>query len=606
MLQQSDLTRKDVESIDEERKIDLTNGVQLKLLHKAFKLNQAFINFFLTHCVFPKDTRQFPQSIVASACHLVSRGARGFSGTKDGHLLQPLTVKQLLENGDDELESTDGKMLSLLQQRCEGRKVSKLTPEGRGLDATALAVLQKVREEKCEALIDAEGLMAGICNQTVAERLSHILEAQGREGTREGICLRGVLFFSEVTKGWMVRHLDNGFACERHQSDLGDRECFAFFDQERCRGADLRLHPRARAVLTLGLRLRKEDLMQSAMRMRQLEWGQRIVLVAPPNVFAQGTPGALKALKGVKTPKDDDEDDEESFEEDDIPRGRGNGKGRLKKRPPESESENEDEKEEEPVRRRRKSARTGEKKKGEKEEEEGRDKEKKGKEEGRKERKEKKEKEEGGNKEKASQEEKREKGGAARNTGFERKLVKAFRTFAAKYDKRIKALKDGAEKGRKKGKAGDGEQKENETDASIDKVPLDRLCLLVGFVNRITLGDMTDEGPSYLWYWAAVICGLQSFDTVDKTPDELYERFWLRAGDLYSKAVGGTGWSKGSNVTAQRISPYKNLTFDLLGVPPTHPGRAKGSGQIKWEVTQTTGTKNPKIFTPLRNHPTLA
>uniref|UniRef100_A0A0G4F2U2 HAT C-terminal dimerisation domain-containing protein n=1 Tax=Chromera velia CCMP2878 TaxID=1169474 RepID=A0A0G4F2U2_9ALVE len=95
------------------------------------------------------------------------------------------------------------------------------------------------------------------------------------------------------------------------------------------------------------------------------------------------TPGALKALKGVKTLKDDDEDDEESFEEDDIPRGRGNGKMRLKKCPPESESEDEeDEKEEEPVRRRRKSAKTGEKKKGEKEEEEGRDKEKKGKEEG--------------------------------------------------------------------------------------------------------------------------------------------------------------------------------------------------------------------------------
>uniref|UniRef100_A0A0G4HMH0 Uncharacterized protein n=1 Tax=Chromera velia CCMP2878 TaxID=1169474 RepID=A0A0G4HMH0_9ALVE len=171
---------------------------------------------------------------------------------------------------------------------------------------------------------------------------------------------------------------------------------------------------------------------------------------------------------------------------------------------------------------------------------------------------------------------------------------------------RIKALEDGAEKGRKKGKAGDGEQKENETDASIDKVPLDRLHLLVGFVNRITLGDMTEEGPSYPWYWAAVICGLQSFDTVDKTPDKLYERFWLRAGDLYSKAVGGTGWSKGSNVTAQRISPYKNLTFDLLGVPPAHPGRAKGSGQIKWEVTQTTDTKNRKIFTPLRAHPALA
>uniref|UniRef100_A0A0G4I9W3 ubiquitinyl hydrolase 1 n=1 Tax=Chromera velia CCMP2878 TaxID=1169474 RepID=A0A0G4I9W3_9ALVE len=293
-LRGAGLTEEERNSIDEERKVDLTNAVQVRLLHRAFRLNRSFIDFFLSHCVFPKDTRQFPQSIVASAWHLVPRGARGFSGTKDGHLLQPLTVRQLLENGDVELESTDGKMLSLLQRSCEGTGVSKLQFSGsrHGPDAAAHAVLEKVGETECEALIDAGGLMAGMSNQLVAEHLSGMIEKkqQQRGGSMTSVSpipLRGVLFFSSSTNGWMVRHFENRYVCERHQSDLEDRECFAFFDHERCRGADLKLHPRARAVMTLGLRMRKEDVMQAAMRMRQLEWGQSIVLVAPPNVFSQ-------------------------------------------------------------------------------------------------------------------------------------------------------------------------------------------------------------------------------------------------------------------------------------------------------------------------------
>lgn len=51
-----------------------------------------------------------------------------------------------------------------------------------------------------------------------------------------------------------------------------------------CRGVDMKLRSRSHGLLTLGPRMCKDTLMQAAMRMRQLELGQSLTLIATPEV----------------------------------------------------------------------------------------------------------------------------------------------------------------------------------------------------------------------------------------------------------------------------------------------------------------------------------
>jgi hypothetical protein len=51
-----------------------------------------------------------------------------------------------------------------------------------------------------------------------------------------------------------------------------------------CRGSDMKLRPDAKALLTLGPGMCRDKLMQAAMRMRQLEQNQSLMLVASSEV----------------------------------------------------------------------------------------------------------------------------------------------------------------------------------------------------------------------------------------------------------------------------------------------------------------------------------
>lgn len=84
-------------------------------------------------------------------------------------------------------------------------------------------------------------------------------------------------------KDWVIcdkrgRHLPRG------GSPVPERDTFAVYDDARCRGTDLKLNVRARALLTLGPGMTKDRLMQAAGRMRQLSRGQRLHVVGLPDV----------------------------------------------------------------------------------------------------------------------------------------------------------------------------------------------------------------------------------------------------------------------------------------------------------------------------------
>ena len=107
----------DLRSFDNVAKVDPTNRQQLELLYQYFSHNLETIDFWLNFCVFPTETRQFPQHMDCNAWHLADNSSGklfGFSGTNDNHRLLPLQVRQHVALGEQSLQATNGKMLDVI------------------------------------------------------------------------------------------------------------------------------------------------------------------------------------------------------------------------------------------------------------------------------------------------------------------------------------------------------------------------------------------------------------------------------------------------------------------------------------------------------------
>ena len=145
------------------------------------------------------------------------------------------------------------------------------------VDAIRSEHVDSFRDGRTTALIDAGAMMAGKTNVEVAEHLLQNTEAKH---------FRGVVYFSLEHDEWRVKD-HTGQDWSKDTSPIHEREAFVFFDESRCRGADMRLEHNAKAVLCLGPKMQKDKLMQAAARLRQLSRGQQITLVAPRDVDAQ-------------------------------------------------------------------------------------------------------------------------------------------------------------------------------------------------------------------------------------------------------------------------------------------------------------------------------
>jgi hypothetical protein len=260
----------DAASIDAVAKLDLSNVLQRALLCRTYRHNMGIINFWLTACVLPTETLQYPHRLKATAWHL--RGspggvAIGFSGTNDQHRLLPQHVRQL-PLPDRGLAATNGHMLSLLLAKA---RYEQLPPGASWRDLLAFAV-----RHGAVALIDAGALLAGVALADAAAALLQLLFEAGSD-------LAGVVFFDASSADWVVRDRQGGTRPLK-TSPLRERDAFVLFDERHCRGADMRLRRDAAAVLTLGPRTAKDKIMQAAGRLRQLSGEQSLLLTAQRDV----------------------------------------------------------------------------------------------------------------------------------------------------------------------------------------------------------------------------------------------------------------------------------------------------------------------------------
>jgi hypothetical protein len=176
---------------------------------------------------------------------------------------------------DEELRGTDGKMLEIIVQND---RVVCLSPTSESGGPEWTQVVDQCFSKSAGALVDAGALLAGISNSKIAEEI--LLRMS------EASPYRGVIFFDVAACSWRIRARD-GQEWSKSASPIPERECFALFDEIRCRGADLKLAHNTLAVVTVGTRMCKDKLMQAAGRMRRLTEGQKLVFAVSSDVVVQ-------------------------------------------------------------------------------------------------------------------------------------------------------------------------------------------------------------------------------------------------------------------------------------------------------------------------------
>ena len=240
-------------------------GVNLKdyqqrttLLFPTFRYNMLMINYFLNHYVFPREAKQFPHKLVASAWDLSSSLGKskiisGFSGTNDTRLLLPIYIRQ-----DDlpELEKTDAIVLSNLLQPENG------SYQPLPINATSEEILNRVirNSESINVILDVGALFIDGSNQDIAIKWLNLSDRSKIDYV--------VYFDCDIA----VARDRKSYSLRFEISPASERldRCLFYLDEIHTRGTDFKFPRDFRAALTLGNGLTKDRFVQAAMRMRQL------------------------------------------------------------------------------------------------------------------------------------------------------------------------------------------------------------------------------------------------------------------------------------------------------------------------------------------------
>ena len=185
-----DMSDEERSALDDVAKLDLSSDVQVAMLQRVYHRNMATICFWLNNCVLPRETMQFPQSLICNSFNLTHcdhgdepssrRVMIGFSGTKDNSLLLPYPVK-FQTPSHPRLMATDGHMVDLVFFKPSNR-LHRFDEKIAGNKRDH--ILEYAVKCRTCALIDAGATMAGLCNREIAEKLLKLLTThKQRKGT---------------------------------------------------------------------------------------------------------------------------------------------------------------------------------------------------------------------------------------------------------------------------------------------------------------------------------------------------------------------------------------------------------------------------------------
>lgn len=293
---QEDMSEAERSSLSAVNQVDLENSLQWETLSKHFRLAMPVIDCFVEHHVVPRFGRQFPRRLQATPWDLTAGlwWRTGFSGTDDTELLLPkgLRPAPLSEWPDlKQLHATEAGMHELICRQSEESVLRlDLAAEDAGdenphsaecaVPTAAARVVKAALANGCTLILDAGALLLGVTPHQLAKHICDRLRA-----TKE---IKGVTYAERdaTTRqwSWKVMRKEDYFVWSKASAPVATRDTFAVYGQAMCRGADLRLKPLAKALLTLGPSMCTDTLLQAAGRLRQLQT-QRLVLAAPHNIW---------------------------------------------------------------------------------------------------------------------------------------------------------------------------------------------------------------------------------------------------------------------------------------------------------------------------------
>ncbi|KAK4061998.1 uncharacterized protein Triagg1_10161 [Trichoderma aggressivum f. europaeum] len=261
-------------------------GVTMKDRHQAiheifphFRFAKNAIDYFLSHIVFTKEMKEFPEKLSASGWdigQIKTLPTTGFSGTCDSRNLMPLHMKHL---DLTEQRHTNALVLSNILQPENSVAHVRKADGTQNSDAEALLDLVISMEPPVQVILDVGAQILELTNLQLATTwLEKMSESQGK---------KAVVYFDDNDELCVVDR--QGRVESLQTSPYGQQldVCLVYLDEAHTRGTDLRLPTNYRAAVTLGPGLTKDRLVQACMRMRKLGQGQFVVFCISDEIQAR-------------------------------------------------------------------------------------------------------------------------------------------------------------------------------------------------------------------------------------------------------------------------------------------------------------------------------
>ncbi|RGP77963.1 hypothetical protein FLONG3_3920 [Fusarium longipes] len=272
--------------------INLRDQAQCKRdIYPHLRYSKAAVDYYLSHLVFSKEAREFPNKLSASGWDLAktkNNSTTGFSGTNDSRYVLPTDIKQL---DLPEQKHTNALVLDYLLQAQNG--VTLMPPEAKGKPFNSEMLLNMISrmDTHTRVILDVGAQVIDLNNLEFAKQW--LSRYQDDDNTQAVVLFNDDDEIVVLDRTGKIEELEISPFFEQL-----DR-CLVFLDESHTRGTDLKLPSSYRAVVTLGAGLTKDRLVQACMRMRKLGKGQSVEFCVPCEIEQKIT--ILKRQEGSET-----------------------------------------------------------------------------------------------------------------------------------------------------------------------------------------------------------------------------------------------------------------------------------------------------------------
>ncbi|PVH93270.1 hypothetical protein DM02DRAFT_676940 [Periconia macrospinosa] len=275
--QKDDEYREWVRGLEIPKAFHLLSGINIKdrqqcitEIFPLLRFSKGAIDYFLSHTVFLKEMKEFPEKLSASGWDLAAvkpkpNPTTGFSGTNDSRHVLPLTMRHL---DLQEQEHTNALVLGYLLQ--DENSLILLPPSAsKTSTSTAETLLDIVNQmdANTRVILDVGAQILELNNLEVAEAWL----SKSNPETSQAVVFFDDEELSVIDRSGRVEPLQTS-AFSKHLES-----CLIYLDESHTRGTNLKLPKNYRAAVTLGANLTKDRLVQACMRLRKLGKGQSVV-----------------------------------------------------------------------------------------------------------------------------------------------------------------------------------------------------------------------------------------------------------------------------------------------------------------------------------------